>query len=289
MPAEPAWNDVTDLQPAPNFFKTPYHFCVLIPCFNDEAGLITSLQSIFYADGPFAVVVVDDGSAQPVSKQRLQEAVPHITNLELLRLEKNSGITTALNTGLRWILDHTNSLYIARLDCRDTCHPERFSKQVHFLNSHPQVGLLGSWCSFRNAATGHSYTYTTPLEQHAIIKAMHLRNVFIHPAVMFRTGLLQITGTYPYNFPFAEDYALFWTLLQAGGGAIVAETLVQCAIVPQGISLSNRRAQLRSRGRVVQHFGTNSLLKLMNWVRLYILLITPDLLLLRLKMRKAAD
>lgn len=266
-----------------NFFKTPLDFCVLIPCYNDEPGLLLSLQSIRYDSQRFAVVIVDDGSRTAIDKTVLTRLLPHIDFIEVIRLNQNSGITTALNTGLQWIIENTTAPYIARLDCRDTCATERFHKQVAFLNTHPQVGLLGSWCTFKEESSNISYTYTTPLQHNEIIKAMHLRNVFIHPAVMFRTDLLKQTGFYPQAYPHAEDYAFFWKLLQVADGAVLNENLTACALVRGGISLSNRRAQLQSRKKVVQAFGTSAGLRELGLFKLNILLITPNSLLLRLK------
>jgi glycosyltransferase involved in cell wall biosynthesis len=266
-----------------NFFKTPLDFCLLIPCFNDEAGLQQSLESIRYDAGKYAVVVVDDGSQTPVMQQNLQRTAPHILNMHLIRLPQNLGITAALNTGLQWILEHTTAPYIARLDCRDTCDLRRFHKQVTFLNTHPQVGLLGSWCIFKEEGTDLNYPYTTPVQHRALLKAMHLRNVFIHPAVMFRTTVLQQTGLYPYNYPHAEDYALFWKMLQVTEGAVLNEHLTTCAILRRGISLANRKAQLWSRKKIVQEFGNSRFLKAYGLLKLNILIIMPKSLLLRLK------
>jgi glycosyltransferase involved in cell wall biosynthesis len=266
-----------------DFFKTPLDFCLLIPCFNDEAGLQQSLQSIRYDDGKYAVVVVDDGSQKPITQQNLQRAAPHILQMYLIRLPQNQGITAALNTGLQWILENTTAPYIARLDCRDTCDPLRLYKQITFLNTHPQVGLLGSWCIFKEEGASIIYTYTTPLGHSDLLKAMHLRNVFIHPAVMFRTALLRQTDLYPYNYPHAEDYALFWKMLQVAEGAVLSEYLTTCAILRRGISFTNRRVQLQSRIKIVRAFGSHAFLKLLALVKLYILIIVPNTVLLRLK------
>lgn len=260
---------------------------MLIPCYNDEPGLIRSLKSIAYDAGKYAVVIVDDGSAVPVRMSLLQHSAPHIRYMQVIRLPQNKGITTALNTGLQWILENTASPYIARLDCRDTCAVQRFYRQVTFLNTHAHVGLLGSWCMFKKEDGSGAYAYTTPLHHKALVNAMHLRNVFIHPAVMFRTALLKETGLYPYTYPHAEDYAFFWKLLQVAEGAVLRDTLTNCAIMPQGISLANRRAQLQSRGKVVRKFGNRFVLKVLGIIKLQLLLIMPNSLLLRLKTLKS--
>jgi hypothetical protein len=103
---------------------------------------------------------------------------------------------------------------------------------------------------------------------------------------MFRTAVLRKTGLYPYIYPHAEDYAFFWKMLQVTKGAVLGEYLTECAIMEQGISLSNRQAQLQSRLRVVRDFGRSVLLKGLGFIKLYLFLITPKTLLLRLKTGK---
>lgn len=263
--------------------KSSLHFCVLIPCFNDAAGLLLSLKSIQYNRSQFLVVVVDDGSMVPVAPKEIAAALGADFPFHIIRLPKNSGITEALNTGLQWILQNTDAPFIARLDCRDICTPERFYKQVTFLNTHAPVGLLGSWCIFKEEGTPHQFTYKTPQNHKQIVKAMHGRNVFIHPTVMFRTAVLQQAGLYPFDYPHAEDYALFWKMLQVTEGAILSEYLVTCAITRNGISLKNRRMQLNSRYRIVKHLGSKTLWKQAGLIKIKLLMIVPKTVVLQLK------
>jgi glycosyltransferase involved in cell wall biosynthesis len=196
--------------------------------------------------------------------------------VHLIRLPQNKGITEALNAGLKWILEHTHTRYIARLDCGDTCHPERFLLQVGFLDTHPDVGLLGTWCTFQAEDGSFSYPYTTPLDHDVIIKEMHLRNVFIHPTVMLRRQALLQVGVYPYEYPHAEDYALFWALLQVSKGAILDRKLVTCVINAAGISMGNRKKQLKSRLKVVLRLGNRPGLKVLTFVKINLLLFVPQ-------------
>lgn len=230
------------------------------------------------------MVIVDDGSREPITHQML-EAANLPSPFHLIRLPQNRGITEALNTGLHWIQQHAPARYVARLDCSDTCHPERFLRQVAFLDAHPEVGLLGTWCTFETEDGSYSYPYTTPVEHEAILKAMHLRNVFIHPTVMFRTELLEQSGVYPYEYPHAEDYALFWKMIKVMKSAILDEYLVACSINAGGISMGNRTAQLKSRLRVVWNLGSRQELKFLNFFKMKLLLFVPQWLILWLKSR----
>ena len=69
-------------------------FCLLIPCHNNRTGLIHSLSSVKYPPNRFLVLVVDDGSAEPINEKEISGQLP----VKVLRLERNQGITNALNT-----------------------------------------------------------------------------------------------------------------------------------------------------------------------------------------------
>jgi glycosyltransferase involved in cell wall biosynthesis len=256
-------------------------FCVLIPCFNNPEGLKASLASISYHPHRCCVLVVDDGSKNPVQVSPEDCPVP----VHVLRLELNAGIVQALNTGLDWITRHMKPRYIARLDCADLCHPERFHLQVQYLDQHSGTGLVGSWCRFEQPGTDLSYSYTTPTEHREIIRALHFRNVFIHPAVMFRTELLDKVGKYPHAYPHCEDYALFWKMAQVTGTAILPEVLVTCEINPGGLSMRNRKAQLRSRYRIVAEFGSIPQLRLAGLAKLSLMRLIPYKLILKTKQK----
>lgn len=261
----------------------PLDFCVLIPCYNDEAGLVQALKSIQYPFELCLAVVVDDGSRKPLDAGHISAQVGTSLQLHLITLGQNKGITAALNAGLQWIITHTSAPYIARLDCRDVCQPERFYEQVAYLNKHAEVGLLGTWCRFKDDHSSLMYDYTTPVAHKQIEKTMHLRNVFIHPTVMFRSVLVKQGVFYPEAYPHAEDYAFFWRLLQITRGAILPRFLVTCAITRTGISYQHRQAQLQSRRKVVQAFGKGGWVNRWGLIKIYLLMVLPKALLLRLK------
>ncbi len=263
--------------------QTPatYDFVLLVPCFNNVDGLMKSLDSVQY-NGSFKILVVDDGSEEEIQK-KLPASYYAKLPVQIIRLVQNSGIAVALNAGLKYIQEHFSTAYIARLDCGDISHPLRFEKQITFLNNNPAVGLLGTWCIFRNEVTGTEYTYTTPLEHTDIVREMHLRNVFIHPTVMFRYEILKENIFYPTKYKYTEDYALFWSILKDYQGAIIDEFLVTCELNPTSISAINRKKQLKERKLIVQHYATHKWLKTLGLMRISLLLWLPTTLILKLK------
>src|ERR1700754_679494 len=257
-------------------WKNPaYDFYLLIPFVNNLPGLIRSLQSIVYDPLAYGLLIVDDGSRDLLRYEDLTSYLPQSVSLTILRLSENQGITVALNTGLKWLEENGNCKYVARLGCGDLCMPERFTRQVAFLNGHPEVGMVGSWCIFRNFQTGDSYRYITPTEHKKIVREMHFRNVFIHPTVMWRSDMTREIGVYPDSFPHAEDYGFFYKIISATEAAVLPTDLVICEINPQGISLNFRREQLKSRIKVVRQYGKNGLFRLLGVIKLRLLIVIP--------------
>lgn len=262
-------------------------FCLLIPCYNNAEGLLESLNSVEYPGDKYLVVIVDDGSTIALSagliSTGLKKAIPFV----LLHNEKNEGITHSLNKGLDWIEANMKTKYIARLDCGDIVAADRFLRQVEFLDLHTEVVLLGSWCKFVEKKTGRGFLYKTECTHKAIVREMHFRNVFIHPAVMFRASVLEKNELrYPLNYMHAEDYAFFWILINAGQSFILDNFLTTCEINGKGISIRNRGKQLRSRIKVINKFAASSSLKILSYFRMSVLFITPYRLLLYWKKRK---
>jgi glycosyltransferase involved in cell wall biosynthesis len=260
--------------------KKPYldlfDFYLLIPCYNNRAGLIRSLQSVVYDQNKFRVLIVDDGSIEPVDKTNLLSHLPEGFPVEIIRLSHNQGIAKALNTGLQFLQEKNNFKFIARLDCGDVCDINRFYRQVEFLQKNLQVDLIGSWCLFKDYSTGSSYQYRTATEHKAISKGMYFKNMFIHPTVMWRVKGLDKSSIYPEQFPHAEDYGFFYTILQNGKSAVIPENLVTCEINTKGLSLLYRKAQLKSRIKVVKYYGKSNIYKTTGVIKLLILMAIPS-------------
>jgi glycosyltransferase involved in cell wall biosynthesis len=265
----------------------PYHhhldFYLVIPCYNNLQGLIQSLQSIRYHNDKFAILVIDDGSSEPVQLTNLLPYVPGVSSIEIIRMPENSGITKALNAGLQWLEKKNNFHFIARLDCGDICSAHRFYRQVSFLQENIYIDLIGSWCVFENFSTGFHYQYRTPTEHKKISKGMHFRNMFIHPTVIWRRDSMQKTASYPEEFPHAEDYGFFYEMLNKGRCAVIPENLVTCEINNTGISLLHRKEQLKSRIKVVRQYGKNKMLSLIGILKLRLLITIPYPVILQTK------
>jgi len=218
---------------------------VLIPVYNGQEGLERACASL-PDDLDYRVVIVDDGSRPPVMAPSALEP----DRVTLLRLAENQGITRALNHGLEWIL-RNGYRYVARLDAGDVMLAGRLTRQIEFLESHPDYAIVGGQVQFVDMQGRESFRDNFPTADAAIRRAMHGRSCFIHTAVMLRVAVLRAVGPYDERYPSAEDFELFWRLMKTWKGANLADPVVECVLDPRGISLSKRSQQVRSRIRIL--------------------------------------
>jgi glycosyltransferase involved in cell wall biosynthesis len=230
-----------------------FEIALLLPHFNNRAGMESSLQSVRYS-GKLVIVLVDDGSnvnnlpdVTWVDRQQRALGYP----IRLLTLGVNCGIEEALNKGLTYIRSHLDTKYVARLDCGDRNHPDRLDLQVAYFESHPNVSLVGTWAEVVKGGRPR-YILRMPVSHDRIVRRMHYNNSFIHPTVMFRTHCLDHTGLYPLEYPAAEDYAFFLEFSRRYKTANLAQILVSVSMEEHNISSRQRRLQLRSRLRIIR-------------------------------------
>jgi glycosyltransferase involved in cell wall biosynthesis len=226
---------------------------LLIPHYNNPQGLANSLASVG-AEECVDAFVIDDGSTRAALDEDLARAAWRAKGeLKFLCLPHNRGIEHALNVGLAAIVA-SGYEYAARLDCGDLNAADRCTRQAAFLDAHPDVALLGSAVVFFDA-TGDRFTLRQPQTHAEIVRQMHDDNAFTHPAVMFRISAVEKIGLYPTDCKAAEDFAYFWRFVARYQTANLPEVLVRTEYAAEGISLSKRKLQQRTRLKILwRHF-----------------------------------
>jgi cellulose synthase/poly-beta-1,6-N-acetylglucosamine synthase-like glycosyltransferase len=182
------------------------------------AAAVDSILSQSFSN--FELVVVDDGS-RDTTPQLLAEYAKRDPRVRVLS-QGPQGIAAALNRGL----SASRSAIIARLDADDVALPDRLRRQLSFLESHPEILLLGSW-AIRIDAVGRRTGVLKPPTQHsALLRALGRDNSFVHSSVMYRKSDVVGLGGYRAAFEAAEDYDLWLRLSERGQIANLAEPLV---------------------------------------------------------------
>lgn len=225
------------------------NIAVLIPHYNNIKSLEKSLESVTNIE-PVDVVIIDDGSFEKPDSMYFKNKFKQTNNIHIIYFRINRGIEYALNEGLKYIKEKKYK-YVARLDCGDICHPERFKIQKEFLEKYPDIFLVGSWVSFIDTNGKELFVIRYPIKHEEIKRKMFINNMFSHPAVMFRIAAIEKVGYYPIKFKHAEDYAYFFKFVKFFKTANIDKILVKVELNPEGISLSKRNQQLKSRIKII--------------------------------------
>jgi glycosyltransferase involved in cell wall biosynthesis len=225
---------------------------VLIPHYNNLECLERTLESIYHAKG-IDVLVVDDGSdgCMLPSFEMLQKVLNANVHLELIKLNKNEGITHALNVGLDHILINKKHHFIARIDCGDLCVYNRFERQENFLINNNDIALVGSWVKWVDGKGEVVFCKKPPINHKEIQRRMSVRCSLIHPSTMFRYSVVEELGKYPEEYEAAEDYAYFYKIINQYRVANIPEFLTTVEYTDDGISSTKRKEQNRSKLKII--------------------------------------
>ena len=175
---------------------------VLIPCYNCEKYVEEAVMSIIkqtYSN--LEILVIDDGSTDN-TKTILQRLAQKDSRIRYIKNEENLKLIKTLNKGL----DLCNGKYIARMDADDISLLTRIEKQVDFLETHPEIGVVGTYIQIFGVRES---VWKMDTKDKYIRAHLFCNSSFAHPSVMMRTSILRDNHLY-YNtdYPHAEDYKL---------------------------------------------------------------------------------
>jgi glycosyltransferase involved in cell wall biosynthesis len=136
----------------------------------------------------------------------------------VLRSETRSGLSRTLNRTIEAALEDPSIAYLARMDADDISVPQRFAKQVRFLSSHPEVGVVGSWCIEFSEPGVPAFHKKLPSDALDLGRIMVYRSPLAHPSVMFHRRVFDAGFRYDPAYDGAEDYELWSRLVLAGVG-----------------------------------------------------------------------
>jgi glycosyltransferase involved in cell wall biosynthesis len=186
---------------------------ILIPSFNESPSTIgESLGSIRHQTfSDFECLVIDE-STDPTKAAAIQRECELDPRFQYLHPESRLGLAGSLNLGLR----SARGAFVARCDADDVCLPDRIKLQVHYLDAHPEVGILGGTMQIMDDSGRATGLRTYPLSHEEIESSMMLTNAMAHPTVMFRRDLPERYGAYDPAYKYSEDLELWLRWLNAG-------------------------------------------------------------------------
>ena len=212
---------------------------VLMPVYNTkEEYLRTSIESILnqtFTD--FEFIIVNDGSTNNAEEVILSYKDNRIKYVK----QEKQGIVGALNNA--W--SKASGKYIARMDSDDIAYPERFAKQVNFLEESPEYSLVGSWAKIIPSKN------IIKLPQDIKIMDLLADCMFIHPSIMFnKADFEKFNLQYETGFEYAEDYCLYANAVKHLKMTNLQEVLLDYRVYPENSSSKNRDIRIKSSFKV---------------------------------------
>jgi glycosyltransferase involved in cell wall biosynthesis len=199
---------------------------VILPAYNAELYLKEAIDSILaqtFTD--FELIVINDGSTDKTEEIILayeDERIVYIKN------EQNLGLIGTLNKGM----DLAKGKYIARMDADDICFPQRFAKQVDFLEENQEYIICGTAAYRFYDHISDGKAFNPPLNDENIRVRLFFNSGFIHPSVMFRADAVRNHHLrFSYDYKYAEDYFFWIDLLKYGKGFNLKEKLLYYRVV----------------------------------------------------------
>ena len=162
---------------------------------------------------PDEIVLVQDG---PVSYETSRLLLEYKDNygekLNVIKLTQNKGLGNALMLGV----EKAKYDIVARMDSDDICAPNRFEKQLAYLESHPECDIVGGQITeFIDSPHNIVGKREVPCTNEEIYKYMRSRCALNHPTVMFRKKAVLDAGNYQDWF-WNEDYYMWIRMMERG-------------------------------------------------------------------------
>ena len=180
---------------------------VLLSAYNSEKTLGESIDSLLnqtYKN--LEILISDDGSTDSTKEickkfQLKDERVLFSSN------KKNVGLTKSLNN----LAQKASGSLIARQDADDISLPYRIEEQIQFMKTKKLDAVTSRSLVKQNNKKRPGISFYIPDKL-----LINRKNPFIHGTLIIKKNVFQEIGYYDERFYFAQDYKLFYDLLDKG-------------------------------------------------------------------------
>lgn len=235
-----------------------------MPAYNCAVYLRESIDSILnqtYSD--FDFYIYDD-----FSTDETQSVIHSYTDSRIfyIKNDRNLGIAATLNCGLDLLLPQYE--FIARMDADDWAFPERFQKQIDFMEMNPEIAMSGTQAYWlKNMNELRIINWLQP-ENYNYIKLYLLFSAsFGHQTIIFRSILIKNYFRYNINIKTCEDWELWTKIVKKNIIINLPDFLSKNRIV----STSNHR----SSENAVLHLKERSIILSEYW-KTFNIILSPD-------------
>lgn len=213
---------------------------VVLPVYNGASYLRESIDCILVqSHSNFELLIIDDGSTDDSASIVSSFTDPRIRFYS----QENKGLAATLNRGIAL----AKGAYIARQDQDDISLPDRLSKQVAFMETHPDCGMAGTWASILEEQKPTKRLHRHDADNLSLQFDLLFDNPFVHSSLMIRKTVFDEVGVYctnPDRQP-PEDYEMWSRVARKFRVANIPEVLHIYREVPQSMSRSGNNPFLQ--------------------------------------------
>ena len=168
---------------------------------NDLPRAINSLLNQTFQD--FEVIAIDDGSTDG-SVELLDQYASLDRHIRVFHQPNAGALSKVLNRAAELALGQ----YLARQDADDASTLTRLEEQIHYMDTHPKVGVCGTWNWHIDSQFGPLFSSELPDDHTLLLRFLKKgKNPFVHGSVMMRTNMFRERGGYRGSL--VEDFDLW--------------------------------------------------------------------------------
>lgn len=221
--------------------KTIPQISVLMSVYNGAAFIREAISSILNQSfSEFEFIIIDDGSTDNSAEIVRRFSDDRIRFFQ----ERNRGIVTALNQGIRL----AKCGWIARMDADDISLPHRLQHQWEYICQHPDVVAVGGIVHLIDANNHElGISQIPPCDHEGILTNLlnpATRHGLAHSSVMMRKEAVIKCGGYRKDFFCAEDRDLWLRLSRVGKLSCLPEAVLLLRKHDQCLSFTQERSQV---------------------------------------------
>jgi glycosyltransferase involved in cell wall biosynthesis len=203
---------------------------VVMSVHNGARHLSEALAGIFdQTCTDFEFLVIDDGSADETPQVL---AAVNDPRMRVIR-QQQMGLTRSLIKAMSL----ARGEYVARQDADDVSMAGRLEQQAEFLETHPEVALVGSAVIAITEDGNRIAEYPCPTRHCDLVAQLNqARNPLPHTSYMLRRAAVLKVGGYREVFRKAQDYDLLLRTSEHFGLASIAEPLCKLRLVSDSVT-----------------------------------------------------
>ena len=219
---------------------------VVMAAYNGAPWITETIASLTAQTMPdFEIVVVDDRS--PDETVAVLEAIDE-PRLRVIRAARNAGPAVARTLAM----EHARGRFIAGLDQDDLCRPDRFERQLAYLDAYPEVALVASTIEFFGHGPVRADPFATLAGSDAIDWVMTMLNPLAWSTVLMRGDAARALVPFERDERrFAEDFDLYRRVRDFGRLGRITEPLVRYRVHPGGASQAYEESMITSAAKVL--------------------------------------